>query len=40
MPAGCARMVYWPEEGGYYFVVEAETEKGWSRFVDHSYRTE
>jgi hypothetical protein len=38
MPAGRARMVYWPEEGGFRFVVEAKTEMGWSRFVDHSYR--
>ena len=38
MPAGRARMAYWPEQGGFRFVVEAKTENGWSRFVDHSYR--
>jgi hypothetical protein len=38
MPAGRARTAYWPEEGGFHFVVEAKTEPGWSRFVDHSYR--
>jgi hypothetical protein len=38
MPAGRARTAYWPEEGGFHFVVEAKTETGWSRFVDHSYR--
>jgi hypothetical protein len=38
MPAGRARMAYWPEVGGFRFVVEAKTEMGWSRFVEHSYR--
>jgi hypothetical protein len=38
MPAGRARLVYWPEEGGFHFVVEAKTETSWSRFVDHNYR--
>jgi hypothetical protein len=38
MPAGRARMAYWPEEeGGFHFVVEAKTKKGWSRMVDHRY---
>jgi hypothetical protein len=39
MPAGLARMAYWPEEGGgFHWVVESRTKKGWNRFVDHSYR--
>lgn len=39
MPAGLARMAYWPsEEGGFHFVVEAKKKKGWGRFVDHHYR--
>jgi hypothetical protein len=39
MPAGRARMAYWPDEGGgFHWVVEAKTKKGWSRMVDHLYR--
>ena len=40
MPAGLARMVYWPaEEGeGFYFAVESRTKTGWSRFLRHRYR--
>lgn len=38
MPAGIARMVYWPdEEYGFYWVVESKTKKGWNRFVEHHY---
>lgn len=38
MPAGLARMVYWPAETeGFYWVVEAKTRKGWNRFVQHHY---
>ena len=38
MPAGTARMVYWPEaEGGMSWVVEAKTKKGWNRFTHHHY---
>ena len=36
MPAGAARMVYWPlEEGGpgFLFAVENRTKKGWNRFL-------
>ena len=41
MPAGRARMAYWPEEwGGFHWVVESRTKKGWRRFVDHSYRAD
>lgn len=39
MPAGLARMIYWPaEEGGFYFAVESRTQKGWNRFLRHHYR--
>jgi hypothetical protein len=40
MPAGAARMVYWPtsEGGAFSFAVEARTNAGWSRFVHHRYR--
>ena len=39
MPAGRARMAYWPDEGGgFRWVVESKTKKGWNRFVEHAYR--
>jgi hypothetical protein len=38
MPAGRARMAYWPTEaGGFIWVVEARNEKGWKRVVEHTY---
>jgi hypothetical protein len=38
MPAGMARMVYWPdEEEGFNWVVESKTKKGWRRFTEHHY---
>lgn len=38
MPAGIARMVYWPdEEKGFYWIVESKTKKSWNRFVEHHY---
>jgi hypothetical protein len=38
MPAGIARMVYWPdEEEGFHWTVESKTKKGWNRFVKHHY---
>jgi hypothetical protein len=41
MPAGYARMVYWPDDGGgFFWVVESKTAKGWRRFVEHHYRRE
>jgi hypothetical protein len=40
MPAGLARMVYWPEEGGFVWVAESRNAKGWKRFVEHHYRPE
>ena len=39
MPAGRARMAYWPSpDGGFDWVVESKTKKGWKRFVEHVYR--
>ena len=39
MPAGRARMVYWPDDdGGFHWAVESKTKAGWRRFVDHHYR--
>ena len=38
MPAGRARMIYWPdEEGGFHWAVEAKSKKGWRRFTEHHY---
>lgn len=38
MPAGLARMAYWPSEGeGFHWVVESRTKKGWNRFTEHHY---
>jgi len=38
MPAGLARMVYWPAEGeGFEWVAESKDPNGWSRFVHHHY---
>jgi hypothetical protein len=39
MPAGLARMAYWPDdEAGFFFAVESKTKKGWKRFLLHHYR--
>lgn len=41
MPAGLARMAYWPEDtenAGFVFAVESRNRKGWKRFVEHHYR--
>jgi hypothetical protein len=39
MPAGRARMAYWPAtDGGFHWVVESRTKKGWNRFAEHRYR--
>jgi hypothetical protein len=39
MPAGRARMAYWPVEGGgFRWVVESKTKRGWNRLLDHTYR--
>jgi hypothetical protein len=38
MPAGLARMIYWPnEDGGINWAVEAKNKKGWKRFTQHKY---
>ena len=38
MPAGLARMIYWPNpEGGFNWAVESKTKKGWNRFTLHHY---
>jgi hypothetical protein len=38
MPAGLARMAYWPDEdAGYHWVVEARNKRGWKRFTHHHY---
>jgi hypothetical protein len=40
MPAGTARMIYWPADAGegFYFAVESRTKNGWNRFLRHRYR--
>lgn len=41
MPAGLARMIYWPpeEDGapGFRFAVESRTAKGWNRFLVQNF---
>ena len=38
MPAGLARMTYWPEtEDTMNWAVESKTKKGWNRFTQHLY---
>ncbi|HLH31408.1 MAG TPA: hypothetical protein VKY31_09415 [Terriglobia bacterium] len=39
MPAGLARMVYWPDgNGGMNWAVESKNKKGWKRFTEHHYK--
>jgi hypothetical protein len=39
MPAGTARMVYWPDtEEGFHWAVESKNKRGWNRFTKHHYR--
>jgi hypothetical protein len=39
MPAGLARMAYWPEgDGTIHWIVESKTKRGWNRFTHHRYR--
>ena len=41
MDAGLARTAYWPaEDGGFYWVVESRSKKGWNRFVQHHYHVD
>jgi len=38
MPAGTARMIYWPDDvAGFRWAVESKTKKGWNRFTEHHY---
>ena len=40
MPAGLARMIYWPpmeDEPGFRFAVESRTKKGWKRFLEQRF---
>lgn len=39
MPHGIARQVYWPDnEGGFYWIVQSKTKKGWNQIVHHHYK--
>ena len=39
MPAGRARMIYWPDaQEGFHFAVESQTKKGWNRFLEQHFR--
>ena len=39
MPAGLARMIYWPDaEIGFHWAVESRNKKGWNRFAAHHYK--
>lgn len=38
MPAGLARMIYWPDDiSGFLWAVESKSKKGWNRFTKHHY---
>ncbi|WP_395613106.1 hypothetical protein [Allosphingosinicella sp.] len=40
MPAGLARMIYWPREDGepgFLFAVESKTKKDWNRFLTQRF---
>jgi hypothetical protein len=40
MPAGIARMIYWPDEKeGFHWAVESKNKKGWNRFTEHHYKS-
>ena len=39
MPAGLARMIYWPDlHEGFHWAVESKTKAGWNRFTHHHYK--
>lgn len=39
MPAGTARMIYWPDEvSGFHWAVESKVKNGWNRFTQHHYQ--
>lgn len=40
MPAGLARMIYWPRDdgqAGFHFAVENRTKTGWNRFMRQTF---
>ena len=38
MPAGLARMAYWPaEDGSMHWAADARTHDGWTRMTEHLY---
>lgn len=38
MPAGRARMLYWPDdEAGFWFAVESRAKRGWNRFLEQHF---
>lgn len=37
MPAGLARMIYWPAPNGFNWAVESKAKRGWNRFTEHHY---
>ncbi len=41
MPAGLARMIYWPDsEEGFRWAVESKSKMGWNRFTEHHYKSD
>lgn len=40
MPAGTARMAYWPDANGagFHMAVENRVKRGWTRFFEHHYK--
>jgi len=41
MPAGLARMIYWPgADGVVNWAVESKVKKGWNRFTEHHYHAQ
>lgn len=41
MPAGLARMIYWPDASdGFHWAVESKNKSGWKRFTEHHYHSE
>ncbi len=40
MPAGLARMIYWPDDTeGFHWAVESKNKSGWKRFTEHHYHS-
>lgn len=40
MPAGIARLIYWPDDqDGFFWAVESKNKKGWNRFTEHHYKS-